>query len=222
MRSVFSFQGQEIGYYKELEKLEKFPKPLKRVADNLARLPGLGPRSGLRIALSLLNMPREEVEELAQSVLDLRSSLFICERCGALSDESPCGICKDPDRDPGVICVVADLDSLLVIEQAGIYRGRYLVLGGLMAPLEGINSPQLHLERLKNILKEGEVREIILALGATKESEMTENLLREILSKEYPSIVLTRLAQGIPVGVELKYVDKETLKQSLAYRQNLK
>ncbi len=202
--------------------MDKLPEPLKRVANNLARLPGLGPKSGLRIALSLLNMPQEEVKELAQSILDLCSSLFICERCGALSDENPCRICKDPSRDPRVICVVADWDSLLAMEQMGLYKGRYLVLGGLLAPLDGINSPQLHLEKLKKILQEGEVEEIILALGATRESEMTENLLREMLIREYPSISLTRLAQGIPVGVELKYVDRETLKQSLTYRQNLK
>jgi len=201
--------------------LESLPKPLQRVARNLARLPGLGPKSALRIAFFLLNMPREEVEELILSIGDLRQSLFICERCGSLSDSNPCGICSDPQRDSTTLCIVPDWDSLLTMEQMGIYKGRYLVLGGLLAPLEGMNSPQLNLEKLKAILLEGEVKELILALGATRESEMTETFIREMVRGEFPHISLTRLAQGIPVGVELKYVDKETLKQSLTYRQSL-
>ncbi|MEF8823818.1 MAG: recombination mediator RecR [Desulfohalobiaceae bacterium] len=201
--------------------MQKLPKALQDVVDHFASLPGLGPKSGLRIALTLLNMPRERSREMGESIIRLREALCVCERCGLLADESPCSICTEASRGEEEICLVPDWDSFLAIEEAGLFRGKYLVLGGLLSPMEGVQSSNLELERLRSRLGEGRVREIILALGSTRDSEATESFIRNMVEREYPQVRVSRLAQGIPVGSDLKYVDKETLKQSLQHRQPL-
>ena len=189
--------------------------------DHFASLPGLGPKSALRIALYLLTIPAQEVEAFGDAIISLRSTLTICEECGGFSDKSPCKLCADPSRDHSILCVVPDWDGVMVLERTRLFKGRYLVLGGLLSPIDGKNESALRLELLRRRLSKGEVKEIILALGATRDSEMTESFLKDLIAKEFPKIQVTRLAQGIPVGSELKYVDKETLKQSLTFRQRL-
>ncbi len=201
--------------------MQRLPQALQDVVDHFASLPGLGPKSGLRIALTLLSMPQEKVQRMGQSLIHLRDSLCVCDRCGLLADESPCSICREPSRYEDVICLVPDWDSFLAIEEAGLFRGKYLALGGLLSPLEGMQSGSLELDRLRDRLSEGLIRELILALGSTRDSEATESFIRNMIAGEYPRVKVTRLAQGIPVGSDLKYVDKETLKQSLQYRQDL-
>ncbi len=201
--------------------MHQLPRALQHVVDQLASLPGLGPKSALRIGLTLLHMPREKARSLGESIVDLRESLCVCSQCGSLSDEEPCSICSDPSRSDTVICLVPDWDSLLSVEEAGLFQGKYLVLGGLLSPLEGIQASSLELDRLRNRLSSEEVEEIILALGTTRDGETTESYIRNLIHSEYPSIRISRLAQGIPVGSDLKYVDRETLKQSLNYRQAL-
>ena len=201
--------------------MERLPKALQEVVDHFAALPGLGPKSGLRIALTILNMPRERAREMGESILRMRDALCVCERCGLLADESPCSICSEATRGEEQICLVPDWDSFLAIEEAGLFRGKYLALGGLLSPLEGMQSGNLELGRLRARLDEGLIREVILALGSTRDSEATESYIRNLIYSEYPRIRVSRLAQGIPVGSDLKYVDKETLKQSLLHRQGL-
>ncbi len=197
------------------------PAPLREVVDRLATLPGLGPKSALRIGLTLLRWPAERTRDLGQRIYALREELHLCERCGALAEARLCPICQDPARSDAELCVVAEWDGVLVMEEMGLFRGRYVVLGGLLAPLEGVGPQALDLSRLEAILQEGAVREVILALGATLEAEATATLVAQRLRQRFPEVRLSRLAQGIPLGVELKYVDPETLKQSLQYRQDL-
>jgi recombination protein RecR len=109
----------------------------------------------------------------------------------------------------------------MVMEEAGVYRGRYFILGGLLSPLDGVDARALEISRLETLLREGEVREIVLALGSTVEAEATGSYVHTLLSRHFPGISVTRLAQGIPLGTEIKYVDRETLRQSLKYRQTL-
>ncbi|MCF8030651.1 MAG: recombination mediator RecR [Desulfohalobiaceae bacterium] len=201
--------------------MQRLPKALQEVVDHFASLPGLGPKSGLRIALTLLNMPTERAREMGNSIIRLREALCVCERCGLLADESPCAICRENSRGEEQVCLVPDWDSFLAIEEAGLFRGKYLALGGLLSPTEGVQSSNLELERLRSRLSEGGVREIILALGSTRDGEATESFIRNMIDREFPHIRVSRLAQGIPVGSDLKYVDKETLKQSLQHRQPL-
>ncbi len=200
---------------------ESLPEPLKKVVEHFASLPGLGPKSAMRIALHLLEIPREKVQSFGRDVFELRDKLKICETCGAYCNNSPCEICSDPGRDASLLCVVPDWDGLMLIEKTKLFKGTYLVLGGLISPLDGKMSSNLRIELLKKRLSSGKIKEVILALGSTREAEMTESFLSDFISKGNFNVRITRLAQGIPVGCDLKYVDGETLKQSICYRQKL-
>ena len=201
--------------------MNKLPGILEEVVNQLSSLPGLGPKSSLKIGLTLLKWPKDKVLGLAHSIIELKESLFLCDICGCITDVNPCRICNDPLRDESLLCIVPDLDSLLTVEESGLFRGKFLVLGGLLSPLEGVQIYDLEIDRLKNRLKDGSVKEVILALGTTKESEITESYITDMIKKQFPQIIVSRLAQGIPLGMMLKYVDTETLKQSFNYRQKL-
>ena len=200
---------------------DRLPGPLKAVVEELARLPGLGPKSALRVGLTLLKWPRERSTDLGRKILELREKLCLCERCAGLSEASPCELCNDARRDAAQLCLVTEWDSVLVLEESGQYRGYYMVLGGLLSPLDGVQPGSLEFARLRARLAEGQVRELILALGSTLDAETTASYVKNLLACEFPAVSLTRLAQGIPLGSEVKYIDKETLKQSLMYRQCL-
>jgi len=201
--------------------VQKLPRALQTVVDRLAKLPGVGPKSALRMGLTLLNWPEDQVRNLGDSIQTLRDSVCLCSQCGCPSDEEPCSICSDPSRREDLLCLVSDWDALLTIDEAGFYKGKFLVLGGLLSPLDGSQGNELNLERLKKRLDSGLVNELILALGTTREGEATESYIVNLVEKKFPHIHISRLAQGIPVGSELKYMDKETLKQSVNYRQSL-
>jgi len=197
------------------------PVPLVELVEQLARLPGLGPKSALKVAMTLLEWPRGRAEALGEGILRLRERLCLCSRCFGLSETSLCPVCADPTRTPDQLCVVAQWDSVMLIEETSQFSGHYLVLGGLLDPLEGVTPGQLHLDALRARLAEGTVVECILALGATLAAESTASHIKNLLAREFPGVHLTRLAQGIPLGAEVKYVDKETLSQSMRYRQDL-
>ncbi len=199
--------------------MRELPQTLRTVVDQLAGLPGLGPKSALRIALTLLKRPKDQTVNLGRSILELRDKLCLCSRCAGISDEDPCPICADPTRRSEQLCLVAEWDSLLVMEQSGMYRGLYLVLGGLLSPLDGVKPENLETGRLRFRLQENGVRELILALGTTAESESTGSYIKNLVERDYPQVQVTRLAQGIPLGSDLKYIDRETLRQSFTYRQ---
>ncbi len=201
--------------------MSKLPLPMQNLIDQLEALPGIGPKSAMRMAMIMLRWPREKTRSLGQTILELRDNLCICSQCASLADCDPCDICSDPARDEEKLCVVSEWDSLLVMEESGFFRGRYLVLGGLLSPLDGIDSASLEFEKLRKVLGAGKVKELILALGTTLESETTGSFIKNLLAREFPGLTLTRLAQGIPLGSELKFMDKETLKQSMRYRQSI-
>ncbi len=201
--------------------MQKLPQALQEVVQQLAALPGVGPKSALRMGLTLLQWPEHKARSLGKSILSLRDSLSLCSECGALSDSDPCALCTDPERREDILCLVADWDALLVIEQAGFFQGKYLILGGLLSPLDGVQTGQLDVERLRAKLSSGQVQELVLALGSTRNAEATESFISNLVHREFPQIRISRLAQGIPVGSDLQYVDQETLKQSMHYRQRL-
>ncbi|BDQ32787.1 recombination mediator RecR [Pseudodesulfovibrio portus] len=201
--------------------MQNLPGPLKEVVDQLSGLPGIGPKSALRIALTLLKMPREKAGGVGQSIIELRERLCLCEQCACLAESSPCAICADPSRDDAQLCVVPEWDALLAMEDMGVYRGKYLVLGGLLSPLDGVDPSQLEVDRLRSRLSEGGISEMILALGATLDAEATASYIKNLVETEFPGVSVSRLAQGIPIGAEVKFMDKETLKQSLVHRQKI-
>lgn len=198
----------------------ELPAPLQDVVTRLGRLPGMGPKSALRVAMTLLGWPEAQTRELGQSIATLRDKLHLCNRCGGLSSEATCSICADPARVQETLCLVTDWDSELTMERGGFYNGQYLILGGLLSPLTGDGLDKLNLDGLLNRLAEGVVQEVIVALGATLEAENTASLIQNILKDRFPQVRVTRLAQGIPLGSEVKHMDAETLRQSLRYRQS--
>lgn len=199
----------------------KLPGPLESLLEQLRQLPGLGPKSALRVAMALLAWPESETRRLGSAIHSLRDELSLCSRCGAVSSVDPCPICDDPARARDCLCLVPEWDALLALEEGGFYNGQYLILGGLLEPLKQRDSQTLEIDRLLNRLGEGEIRELILALGSTLEADNTASFLNTLLKKKFPGLRVTRLAQGLPLGAEVKYMDKETLRQSLRHRQNL-
>jgi recombination protein RecR len=173
------------------------------------------------MAMTLLKWPEPQARGLGESILSLRENLSICSICGSLSDTDPCAICEDPRRETGQLCLVGEWDTLLVMEESGGYKGRYFILGGLLSPLDGVNPKDLELDGLRSLLAKEGVREVILALGTTGEGEATGSYLKNLIEKEFPHVGITRLAQGIPLGAEVKYMDRNTLRQSLEYRQKI-
>lgn len=201
--------------------MQRLPEPLKVLVEQLSRLPGLGPKSALRLAMTLLKWPENNTRSLGKAIHDLRDKLHLCSSCGSLTDTDPCGICTDTTRVRDTLCLVSEWDSLLAMEDGGFFRGQYMILGGLIAPLDNVTPEQLELNRLQRRLAEGEITEIIFALGTTMEAENTAAYVKQLVASRFPNIRVTRLAQGIPLGSEVKFVDKETLRQSLNYRQEL-
>lgn len=200
----------------------RLPQPLESLVAQLSRLPGLGPKSAMRVAMTFLAWPEAQTRALGLAVSRLRDDLCLCSSCGAFTATDPCEICSDPGRDQETICLVAEWDSMLTLEEGGFYHGQYCILGGLLAPLEQVDSSCLAMERLSARLAEGRAEELILALGATVEGENTASYVRQYVASRFPQIRVTRLAQGIPLGAEVKFMDRETLRQSLQFRQDLR
>ena len=189
---------------------------LDELIDLLARLPGLGPRSAKRTALHLLKnrdtVMRRLAATLSKAALDVQS----CSRCGNLDDLDPCGICTDPKRDDSQICVVEAVDDLWAVERAGMFKGRYHILGGTLSAIDGIGPEELGVDRLLARLHDG-VDEVILATSATVDGQTTGHYLADRLGGL--SVTVTRLAHGVPVGGELNYLDDGTLGAALKARR---
>jgi recombination protein RecR len=181
----------------------------------LAKLPGLGPRSARRAALHLIKRRESLLEPLAAALAKAAGAIRPCPICGNLDTVEPCAICRDPERDATVICVVEDLADLWALERTGVFRGRYHVLGGTLSALDGIGPDDLNIERLLARLRPEQ--ELILALNATVEGQTTAHYLIDRLTGR--DVRITRLAQGVPVGGELDYLDDGTLTAALKARR---
>lgn len=188
----------------------------------LAKLPGLGPRSARRAALVLLKKRDVLLEPLAGALRDAAAAIRSCEQCGNLDTVTPCGICADTRRDPHLLCVVEDVADLWALERAGVFRGRYHVLGGALSALDGVTPERLNVAGLLERVKGG-VDEVILAMNATVEGQTTAHYLMDLLEGPAEGRVLkvTRLAHGVPVGGELDYLDEGTLSAAFKARRGL-
>ena len=188
---------------------------LERLIQLLARLPGLGPRSARRAALHLLRKREALMLPLADAIAEAAAKVRPCPQCGNLDATEPCAICADPRRDAGLICVVEQVGDLWALERTGSYRGRYHVLGGTLSALDGIGPEDLNIPRLLGRLKPG--REVILALNATVDGQTTAHYLADRLAAS--GVKISRLAQGVPIGGELDYLDDGTLTAALKARR---
>jgi recombination protein RecR len=183
----------------------------------LARLPGLGPRSARRAALFLIKRREQIMEPLAAALGAAAAAIRTCSRCGNLDTTDPCAICCDPQRDPNAICTVEDLADLWALERTGAFRGRYHVLGGTLSALDGIGPDELNITRL--IARLGPDTELILALNATVDGQTTAHYIADRAAGTGARV--SRLAQGVPIGGELDYLDEGTLTAALKARRAL-
>lgn len=193
---------------------------IEELVAEFAKLPGIGRKTAQRLTYFLLKQPREEAARLARAVAALGERVRACSRCGNLTEADPCGICADPRRDQGMVCVVEEASDVLAIERAGEYRGVYHVLGGRLSPLDGVGPEQLNIAALVlRVENGGNVREVILATNPSVEGEATAHYLERLVSG--PGVGVSRLARGLPVGSELEYADGETIAQAIAARRPL-
>jgi len=194
-----------------------FAEPIGRLIDALKLLPGVGQKSATRLAFHILKRPPEEAAALARAIQDARTRVRDCVSCGNFSEEATCPICADARRDRSAICVVEEAANLPALERTGLYQGLYHVLGGSLSPLRGIGPEELRVGRLVERLREGGVREVILAMSPNVEGEATAVFLAGIVKPL--GVRVTRIAQGLPVGSEIEFTDDMTLAKALESRR---
>lgn len=194
---------------------------LDRLIGEFAKLPGVGRKTAGRLAYHLLQEPDERMHSLAKALTVVAESVHPCPDCGAPTEAECCAICADPRRDPSVLCVVEEPSAVAVVERSGVFRGRYVVLGGRLSPLDGIGPESLRISLIERRLGEGELTEVILATNSSLEGEATATFLQQLLA-EHESVKVSRLARGLPVGGELEYVDGVTLIHALNAREALR
>lgn len=186
--------------------------------DELGRLPGVGPKSAQRIAFHLLQAEPADVRRLAETLIEVKAKVKFCTTCFNVAEEEQCRICRDPRRDPSVLCVVEEYKDVVAIERTREFRGRYHVLGGAISPIDGIGPEQLHMRELFVRVADAEVTEVILATDPNVEGEATAAYLTRMLKPM--ELRVTRLASGLPVGGDLEYADEVTLGRAFAGRQS--
>ena len=192
---------------------------IEELITELARLPGIGRKTAQRLTFHLLQQSPEQAHRLASVLASVSERVRPCEECGNLTEEQPCGICSDPRRDRGLVCVVEEPSAVGVVDRSTDFRGQYHVLGGRLSPLDGIGPEALRLDRLVQRVRDGGVREVILATNPSMEGEVTATYIQQLLAGM--DVRVTRLARGLPMGGDLEYVDGVTLAHALVARQDL-
>lgn len=193
--------------------------PVARLIEALHKLPGIGPKSAQRLTYYLLRVPEAEARALAQAIVELKEKITLCTTCQNVTETDPCGICSDDQREQSTICVVEEPLDVLAIERSGGFRGRYHVLHGVLSPVEGVGPEHLKMDQLVARVRDGSVREVIMATNPNLEGEATAMYIGRLLSPL--GVRVTRLARGLPTGADLEYADDVTLARALEYRQDV-
>jgi len=196
-----------------------YPPSLENLIEHFSRLPGIGQKSAARIALFILKSDRTLAEGLARSLVEVKDRITFCSVCFNLTDGDPCPICRDETRDNGTICVVEGPGDQLALEESGSFKGRYHVLHGALSPLDGVGPEDLKIGELLSRLKRENIKEVILATNPTTEGEATASFLAGILSDK--DVTVSRIALGVPMGGDLKYMDRMTLQYALKTRMKV-
>ena len=195
----------------------EFPsKLIENAVDELAKLPGIGRKTALRLVLHLLKEETTETQSLSDALVKMREDITYCKSCHNISDTEICNICANPLRDRSLLCVVSDIRDVIAIENTGQYKGLYHVLGGVISPIEGIGPSDLTIGSLVERLSDGEVKEVVLAISPTMEGDTTAFYITRKL-RDFP-VRITTIARGVPVGGELEYADEITLGRSILER----
>jgi recombination protein RecR len=193
--------------------------PLADLVAALQRLPGIGAKSAQRLAHHLLRTPREEIDALAAAMISIKDRVTYCSTCGMITDVDPCGYCTSPDRDARLLCVVEQPENVAAVERTRGFRGRYHVLMGAIAPLQGIGPDDLRIKGLLARVAAGGVEEVILATNPNVEGEATALYLARLLKPLGPRV--TRIAMGVPVGSDLEYTDEFTISKAMEGRREM-
>ncbi len=195
-----------------------YPPSLERLVEQFTRLPGIGQKSASRMALYILRSDKELARNLAQSLMEVKEKIRFCPICFNITDEEPCALCRNDNRANGTICVVEGPGDQLAIEESGSFKGRYHVLHGHLSPLDGIGPEDLKIGQLLTRLDREEIKEIILATNPSTEGEATASFLAKVLSEKDRELRITRIALGVPIGGDLKYMDRMTLEHAFKSR----
>ena len=199
--------------------MQFFPAALQNLADQFARLPGIGGKTAQRLAFHVLSLPLEDAEEFSQAILEAKRTVHTCECCQNLTDRPLCPICDDPTRDQGLICVVAEPRDVIALERSREFRGVYHVLHGVISPLNHVTQDDIRIKELLQRVASGEVKEVIMATNPDTEGEATAMYISRLLRPM--EVKVTRLAYGVPVGSQLEYADEVTLSRALEGRQEM-
>jgi recombination protein RecR len=192
--------------------------PIRRLVQELSRLPGIGEKTATRLAFHLVRGNRQQVHDLAQALVDVTDKIRLCSVCTNMTEQDPCVLCSDPRREPETICVVATPSDVIAIDRGGHFRGRYHVLHGLLSPLEGIGPDDIRVAELVRRL-DGTVREVIIATSPSVDGEATAMYVARVIKPL--GVKVSRIATGLPVGGELEYSDQATIARALAGRAPL-
>ncbi|GAB6097314.1 recombination mediator RecR [Desulfatiferula olefinivorans] len=198
--------------------MNHYPRSVLNLIDSFAGLPGIGKKTAERLALHVLRAPRKEAEQLARHILDLKDNLRLCSCCFALSEDDLCPVCSHPSRNRQIICVVEKPSDMAAIEQSGAYKGLYHILQGVLSPMDNMGPRDIRISELMGRIRSGTVTEVILATGTSVEGESTAHYIARQL-KSFP-VKVTRIASGVPIGGDLKYVDPVTLKRAMEARRD--
>ena len=193
-----------------------YPPPLEKLIKQLSRLPGIGQKSATRVSLYILNSKGDLAESLAASLMEVKEKIRFCPICFNFTDDEPCSICRDSNRANGVICIVEGPGDQLAIEESGTFKGRYHILHGVLSPLDGIGPENLKIGELLTRLERENIDEVVLATNPTTQGEATASYIADLLSDR--DIKVTRIALGVPMGGDLKYMDPMTLRHSFKSR----
>lgn len=200
--------------------MEVVPQALTRLIADLNRLPGIGKKTATRLALHIMRRPATEAQSLARDLAELHGSIRLCSNCFAFSEDDPCVICRNHERDPQLICVVEEPGDLMAIEKTGGFKGQYHILHGVLSPMDGIGPDEIKAEALVARVRKHNVREVLVATSSTVPGEATAAYLIKLL-QESTKATVSRLACGIPMGMDIKYADAHTLCRAIESRKDM-
>jgi recombination protein RecR len=199
--------------------MSDYAEPIERLIDEFRRLPGIGAKSAQRLAYSIMRRPREDAERLSHAILDVKEKVRFCSRCNNFSDRDPCYYCNNAGRSNETICVVEEPFDIIAVERTREYHGQYHVLHGVLSPINGVGPEDLKLKNLLERLREGNVREIIVATNPNVEGEATAIYLAKLLKPI--GVKVSRIALGLPVGSDLEFADEVTMSKALEHRHEI-
>jgi recombination protein RecR len=200
--------------------MNHYPPSVLKLIKHLARLPGIGEKTAERLAMHILRAPRNEAEDLSRSIIDVKEKVRHCSLCFSMSDMEICQICSDPARTSSMLCVVEHPADMVAIEKSESFRGLYHILNGALSPIDGIGPDNIRIKELVSRIAQGKIKEVILATSTTIEGETTAAYIAELLGSH--PIRISRIASGVPIGGDLKYVDQVTLRKSMETRHAIK